>query len=140
MKCVRNLYNIFVICKEYESSKWSSSSSEFPLRCLPTMSVNVSNYFILAVYRGFFQYLLWLTKSNESLDCAVLIVPVPCMSRKLQCNMLLVQKLICLSQIITQLEIVMDCIFQTQFCLTNGSVAVNIMLYRYFYILKQSSY
>ena len=48
MKCVRNLYNIFVICKEYESAKWSSSSSEFPLRCLPTMKVNVSNYFILS--------------------------------------------------------------------------------------------
>ena len=64
---------------------------------------------------------------KKSLDCAVLIVSIPCMSRKLQCNMLLVQKFICLSQIITQLEIVMDCIFQIKFCLTNGSVAAQVI-------------
>ena len=33
MKCVRNLYNIFVICKAHESSKWAL---EILSRCLPT--------------------------------------------------------------------------------------------------------
>ena len=48
-------------------------------------------------------------------------------------------KTICLARIITQIENSMDCICQTKFCLTNGSVAVNIIMLRKSVIVKTSN-
>ena len=47
-------------------------------------------------------------------------------------------KTICLARIITQIENSMDCICRTKFCLTNGSVAVNIIMLRKSVIVKTS--
>ena len=44
-----------------------------------------------------------------------------------------------LARIITQIETSMDCICQTKFCPTNGSVAVNIMMLRKSVIVKTSN-